>query len=85
MSTRELLIVLAHAEWCDPCRQRLLNEPAAVLLGRALTSEEKDALTKLTAEDFGTEERLARAVGLSAAELGSYSDHPVVRLRHLLR
>jgi len=85
MARREVLIVLAHTAWCDPCRQRLLNEPAAVFIGRALTPEEKDLLAKLSADDFASEERLARAADLSAEELESYRDHPVVRLRHLAR
>jgi hypothetical protein len=83
MSTREALIVLAHAQWCEPCRQRLLTDPAATLRGRALTSEEKESLAGLTEGDFYTLERLALAAGSSVEELGGYRDHPVVRLRHL--
>jgi hypothetical protein len=83
MSTREVLLVLAHAQWCEPCRRRLLSDPSAVFIGRALTPEEKENLTGLTFDDFYTAERLARAAGCSVEEFEGYRDHPVVRLRHL--
>lgn len=83
MSQRELLLVLAHAQFCSACRQRLLTSPQAVLVGRSLTSEEKAALGRLQESDFFTPERLAEASGVSVAEINEHSNHPVVRLRHL--
>jgi hypothetical protein len=82
MSQRELLIVLAHAQFCDPCRWRLLTDPAAVSVGRALNDTEKETLAHLTADDFLTPSLLARAVGATAGEIEAYRDHPVARLRH---
>ena len=83
MSRRELLFVLAHVQFCGACRGRLLAGPQAVLTGRALTDEEKAVLTRLKEPDFFTPERLAEASGVSVAEINEYSNHPVVRLRHL--
>ena len=82
MSQREVLIMLAHTQWCAPCRQKLLNDPAAVFIGRALSSTEKETLAKLTADDFNTPASLARAMGATLDELDAYADHPVARLRH---
>jgi hypothetical protein len=82
MSQREVLIVLAHALSCPACRSRLLETPQAVLRGRALTDEEKASLSKLEAKDFVTAELLARSSGTTSADLQSYTDHAVVRLRH---
>jgi len=82
MSQREVLIMLAHAQWCIPCRQKLLHDPAAVCIGRALNSTEKETLAKLTADDFSTPASLASAVGATLDELDAYADHPIVRLRH---
>jgi hypothetical protein len=76
------MIVLSHALACSSCRERLLEKPASVFSGRALTPEEKEALTKLKSGDFVTPELLARAIQTPVAELQSYSDHPVARLRH---
>lgn len=83
MSQRELLLVLAHAQFCSACRQRLLTAPQAVLTGRSLTGEAKAALAQLQESDFFTPERLAEASGVSVAEINEYCNHPVVRLRHL--
>ncbi len=82
MSSREVMIVLAHAQTCEPCRERLLKDPLAVLRGRALSDEEKATLSGLAAEDFGSAEQLAQAVGCTLADLFEYRDHPVARLRH---
>jgi hypothetical protein len=82
MSTREALIVLAHAQLCERCRERLLSDPNAVFRGRAVTDEEKARLSELTPADFVTAERLAEASGYGLGELSQYSDHPVARLRH---
>lgn len=76
------MIVLSHALACSSCRARLLEKPAAVFSGRALTAEEKEALTKLQSADFVTPELLARAIQAPVSDLQSYSDHPVTRLRH---
>jgi|YNPNPStandDraft_1061719.scaffolds.fasta_scaffold06625_4 hypothetical protein len=83
MSRHELLIILAHAQFCDGCRQRLLADPASVFLGRLLTEEEKETLARLCADDFLTPERLGHAADTTPAELDQYRDHPVARLRHL--
>ena len=83
MSQRELMFVLAHAQFCSTCRARLLSAPQAVVTGRALSNDEKEALVRLTEADFFTPERLAEASGVSVRELNEYSNHPVVRLRHL--
>jgi len=82
MSAREVLIVLAHAQMCERCRERLLNNSAGVFRGRALTDKEKACLDGLTAVDFATTERLAAAAGYAPDELTQYLDHPVARLRH---
>ena len=82
MSQRELCIVLAHAIQCEACRTRFLRDPAGIWTGRALSSEEKDLLAKLTAESFRSPDHLAEATGLTQELLSQYGDHPVVRLRH---
>jgi hypothetical protein len=82
MSAREVLIVLAHAQMCERCRERLLNNSVEVFRGRALTDEEKACLSGLTAVDFTTAERLSTASGFALDELTQYFDHPVARLRH---
>ncbi len=82
MSQREVLILLAHARQCEPCRRRFLSAPASVLAGRALTAQEKGALSELSPDMFIDAVRLAAATGCSAHEIEEYRDHPVVRLRH---
>jgi hypothetical protein len=82
MSQREVLIVLAHALSCSTCRERMFEKPDAVFRGRALSSEEKESLSKLSSGDFVTAQLLARAMGIRVDELQAYSDHPVARLRH---
>ena len=82
MSTREVLIVLAHAQMCERCNDLLLQDPASVTRGRALTEEEKAVLGGVVATDFTSAERLAEAAGYELAELTEYFDHPVARLRH---
>ncbi len=76
------MIVLSHALACSSCRARLLEQPASVFSGRALTADEKEALAKLQSGDFVTPDLLARAIKTPVSELQSYSDHPVARLRH---
>jgi hypothetical protein len=83
MSQRELLFVLAHAQLCAACRDRLLASPEAVFAGHALTEAEKERLTNLHETDFFTPERLGEAAGVSIGELNEHANHPVVRLRHL--
>jgi hypothetical protein len=83
MSQRELIFVLAHAQLCTSCRQRLLTSPEAALAGRWLTAEEKSMVVALKDSDFFTPERLADATGVSVSQLSESSNHPVVRLRHL--
>jgi hypothetical protein len=82
MSAREAMIVLAHAQMCEHCRERLLSDPNSVLRGRAMTDDEKARLSELKSADFGTAERLAQASGYDINELTQYYDHPVARLRH---
>jgi hypothetical protein len=82
MSAREALILLAHAQICERCRERLLGEPSAVFRGRALTDEEKARLSELDSSDFVTAELLAEASGYDLRDLNEYHDHPVARLRH---
>jgi hypothetical protein len=82
MSAREVLIILAHAQMCERCQERLLSEPDAVFRGRALTDQEKAILAGLKVTDFATTEQLATAAGQSASDLTGYHDHPVARLRH---
>ncbi len=83
MSQREFMIVLAHTHVCTACRARLLEDPEGVLQGRPLSAEEKGRLAGLKFENYITPETLTRAVGVSAAELETYRDQGVVRLRHL--
>jgi hypothetical protein len=83
MSQREFMIVLAHTHVCTACRARLLEDPEAVLTGRPLSADEKGRLAALNFEDYITPETLTRAVGVTSAELETYRDQGVVRLRHL--
>ena len=83
MSQREVLLLLAHVQFCAACRRRLFADPDAVFTGRALTSAEKETLKKISDDDFLTPDLLARAAGAAAAELDEYKDHPIARLRHL--
>ena len=83
MSQRELIFVLAHAQFCTSCRGRLLASPQDALAGRWLTTEEKEAVLRLKDSDFFTSEQLAEATGVSVSQLSESSNHPVVRLRHL--
>ena len=80
--TSDLAILLGHAFQCEDCRNRLLDEPERVLVGRKLTQEQRERLTKLTPQDFGNSQTLAAAVGLSAADLVEGVNHPRARLRH---
>ncbi len=82
MSAKEVLIVLAHAQLCEHCRERLLSDAAAVCRGRAITDEERALLAELKNADFAVTERLATASGFSVSALTEYRDHPVARLRH---
>jgi hypothetical protein len=83
MSQREFMIVLAHTHVCSACRGRLLDNPAALLSSRALTSDQKTTLQCLKPEDFITPDTLSRAAGVAMADLEAYQDEAVVRLRHL--
>ena len=82
MSQREFCIVLAHALQCEACRTRLLLDAGGISMGRALTSEEKDLLAKLTEESFRSPHHLTEATGVTQELLAQFNDHPVVRLRH---
>ena len=65
MSQRELIFVLAHAQLCTACRERLLTSPQDALVGRWLTADEKSLVVGLKDTDFYTPERLAEATGVS--------------------
>jgi hypothetical protein len=82
MSAREALIILAHAQMCEHCRERLLNDPETIFRGRAVTDSERARLSQLASTDFATLERLAETSGYDVGELTQYREHPVVRLRH---
>ena len=60
--TSDLAILLGHAFQCEDCRKRLLEEPDRVLVGRKLTQQQRERLTKLTPQDFGNSQTLATAV-----------------------
>ena len=83
MSHREFLIVLAHTHVCGMCRQRLLEDPAAATSGRSISEQEHAALTGLKFENYLSPDSLARAAGVTPAELEAFREEPVVRLRHL--
>ena len=83
MSQRELLLLLAHTQMCLTCRDRLLAAPQAALAGHNLGTAERELLYQLKEADFFTPERLAAATGVKTAEINEYSNHPIVRLRHL--
>jgi hypothetical protein len=83
MSQREFMIILAHTHACSACRGRLLDNPAAMLGNRALTSAEKETLQDLKYEDYLTPDTLCRAAGITVGDLDAYQDSGVVRLRHL--
>jgi hypothetical protein len=83
MSQREFLIILAHTHACAACRAKLLADATSALAGRPLSATEKMALSGLTFENYITPDSLARAAGVSLAELEAHRDEGVVRLRHL--
>jgi hypothetical protein len=68
---------------CEMCRDRLLQEPERVMVGRKLTEEQRQRLLKITAEDFENSAALAGAVGMDVSELIEGINHPRARLRHL--
>jgi len=81
--TSDLVIMLAHTLQCEKCRQRLLDDPARLSIGRKLTAEQRERLMALEPEHFETSATLARATGLNASDLIEGMDHPRARLRHL--
>lgn len=81
--TSDLAILLGHAFQCEECCSRLLAEPERAIVGRKLSQEQRARLLKLTAQDFGSIQSLASAVGVSASELVEGVNHPRARLRHL--
>ena len=83
MSQREFMIVVAHTHVCTMCRGRLLSDPEATLSGRPLSEDEKARLAALTFENYITPDTLARATGITQADLDEYRDQGVVRLRHI--
>lgn len=81
--TSDLAIILGHALQCDACRQRLLNDPERVLVGRKLSEEQRERLLALTPEQFENSLTLAEAMEMEPAELMEGFNHPRARLRHL--
>lgn len=82
MTDRELLLIAGHAYICQGCQDRLLADPARVLAGQRLGSQERETLSKLTRESFNSLIALAAAIGATTAELYAIMDDPRCRLRH---
>ncbi|MFZ1757445.1 MAG: hypothetical protein WBO46_26390 [Caldilineaceae bacterium] len=80
---RDYFILIGHAWICPDCRQRLLADPEAMLIGHKVSDEERACILALTDESFGTMMILGEATGLSTDDLREAIDHPRSRLRHL--
>lgn len=80
---RDYFILIGHAWICPDCRQRLLADPDAMLIGHKVSEEERACVLALTDESFGTMMALAAATELSEGDLREAIDHPRSRLRHL--
>ncbi|MBX3051027.1 MAG: hypothetical protein KF753_06125 [Caldilineaceae bacterium] len=80
---RDYFILIGHAWICPDCRQRLLADPEAMLIGHKVSDEERTCILALTDESFGTMMILGEATGLSTDDLREAIDHPRSRLRHL--
>ncbi len=80
---RDYFILIGHAWICPDCRQRLLTETEAMLIGHKVSEEERACILALTDESFGTMMALAEATDLSVDDLREAIDHPRSRLRHL--
>ncbi|MEZ4766803.1 MAG: hypothetical protein R2844_00035 [Caldilineales bacterium] len=80
--TSDLAILLGHALQCEMCRDRLLEEPDRVVIGRKISSQQREMLAQLAPEDFENSATLAAAVGMDAGELRDGLNHPRARMRH---
>lgn len=80
---RDFLILIGHAWICLDCRERLLEETEATLVGHKLSEFERERLFELTDASFRTMMDLGDATGLTADEVTLAIDHPRSRLRHL--
>lgn len=79
----DLALLLGHAMQCEPCREKLLTQPERVMPGRKMSGDQREALLRLTPEDFESAQTLAAAVGITLSELSEGVNHPRARLRHL--
>jgi hypothetical protein len=80
---RDYLILIGHTWICTECRQRLISDPEATLIGHKLTEEERERLVELSDDSYQTMMELAAATDLSMDDLRLAIDHPRSRLRHL--
>ena len=80
---RDYLILIGHAWICLDCRERLLEDTEATLVGHKLSEFERERLIELTDASFRTMMDLGDATGLTADEVTLAIDHPRSRLRHL--
>ncbi|MER2598555.1 MAG: hypothetical protein ABTQ73_03470 [Caldilineales bacterium] len=79
----DLALLLGHTMQCETCREKLLAQPERVMLGRKMTGAQREALNRLTPEDFENAQTLAVALDMSLSELSEGINHPRARLRHL--
>ncbi len=82
---RDFLILIGHAWICLDCRDKLLEDTEATLIGHKLSEFERERLLEMTDESFRTMMDLEAATGLTADEITLAVDHPRSRLRHLGR
>lgn len=80
--TSDLAILLGHAVQCEECRDRLLQEPERVLVGRKISNQQRELLSQLSPEAFENMSALAGVVGLDVNELRDGVNHPRARMRH---
>lgn len=79
----DFALIVGHAWRCTSCRESLIGEPSALLIGYKLSETQRTCLLGLDDESFQTVMKLADITGLSADELYEAIDHPRARLRHL--
>jgi hypothetical protein len=82
---RDFLILIGHAWICLDCRDKLLEDTKATLIGHKLSEFERERLLEMTDKSFRTMMDLEAATGLTADEINLAVDHPRSRLRHLGR
>ncbi|MCB0116882.1 MAG: hypothetical protein KDD84_22440 [Caldilineaceae bacterium] len=80
---RDYLILIGHTWICTDCRQRLLDETDAMLIGHKLSEDERERVGELNEDSYRTMMDLAEATGLTMDDLRLAIDHPRSRLRHL--